>query len=262
MESLVGASLTVVGTGIKCVSHLTVEAQAYIKQTDLVLYLVNEPEIENWIKKNSKECESLRPMYNIYDNRLDSYNAISNYIIKSMLKDRHVCVVLYGHPTIFANPGCQAAKTAESLGAEVKILPGISSQACLFSDLKINPGEFGLQSFDATDFLINNRKHDARSHLLLWQIYSIGFSGHVKNKNNFQKNALEILLNHLSFNYPDNHLLTLYEASQYPYINPLIKNFKLKDLANELIPRLATLYIPPIKQTKSNKKMLASLGFT
>ena len=52
-------TLIIVGSGIKFMSHLTVETKACIIKADKVLYLVNEPLIEKWIKESNTSAESL-----------------------------------------------------------------------------------------------------------------------------------------------------------------------------------------------------------
>src|SRR3954469_14687474 len=102
---MVSTSLVVVGSGIKFVSHLTTEAIAHIEKSEKVLYLVNEPAMKEWIQKKNKNAESLDPLYVRHELRIDSYNAITNYILDNVRKKQHVCVVLYGHPAVFAKPG-------------------------------------------------------------------------------------------------------------------------------------------------------------
>ena len=41
--------LIITGSGIKSLSHLTVESQAAIEQADIVLYLLNEPILAQWV---------------------------------------------------------------------------------------------------------------------------------------------------------------------------------------------------------------------
>lgn len=149
------ASLVVVGTGIKFLSHLTNEVKAYILQSDKVLYLVNDPAMKDWIRQNNPKSESLDPLYAKYPLRIDCYRAITDYILASLKENQHVCVVLYGHPSVFSQPGLNAVIQARKEGFYAKILPGISAEACLFADLLIDPGLHGCQSFEATDFLIH-----------------------------------------------------------------------------------------------------------
>ena len=57
-------------------------------------------------------------------------------------------------------------------------------------------------------------------------------------------------------------MVTLYEASQYPFLEPKIITLELGELAETKVSRLATLYIAPMPQTKSDESMLEALGIT
>jgi precorrin-3B methylase len=43
-------SLTVVGTGIQLIGHLTLAAKAWIEQADLVLFAVADPVTAKWLR--------------------------------------------------------------------------------------------------------------------------------------------------------------------------------------------------------------------
>src|SRR5439155_4877246 len=124
------ASLVVVGSGIKTIAHLTLEAKTYIEQSDKVLFSVNESAMQEWILRNNKNAESLDKFYANSHLRIDCYNAISDYILTQLEKNLHVCVVLYGHPSIYAQPALNAVKIAKLKGYYAKILPGISAEDC------------------------------------------------------------------------------------------------------------------------------------
>lgn len=248
------SSLTVVGTGIKFVSHLTVEAKTYISSADVVLYLVNDPAMEEWIKKNNKNAKSLAKLYFSYSLRKDSYEAITTYILNALKKNKNVCVALYGHPTIFAEPALEATKKAKILGYSTHILPGISSEACLFADLLINPGSVGYQSYEATDFLIKPKLFDTSCHLILWQVGTIGIISHPKDYIN--KKGIILLTQKLLEYYSGLHAITLYEAAIYPGFSPIIQNITLKDLPSASLNSVTTLYIPPGTQIKHDAVML------
>lgn len=252
------ASLVVVGTGIKFLSHLTKEVIAYIKQSDKVLYLVNDPAMKEWILCNHSNAESLESLYSKYVLRKDNYHAITNYILDFLRKIQHVCVVLYVHPGVLADPGLAAVKVAKLEGFYAKVLPGISSEDCLFSDFLIDPGSQGCHSFEATDFLLYKRKFDPRGHLILWQVDVIGIlTNPVHNKN---KKGLRFLLKYLNEFYPFNHEIILYEAAQYPLIEPNIKKMFLHDLLNTHISRISTLYIPPLTNSGYDEEFIRDMG--
>lgn len=252
------ATLVVVGSGIKFLSHLTNEAKIYMAQSDQVLYLVNDPAMKEWIKSNCTNAESLDTLYSTHHLRSFCYLAIKDRILYHLYKQQRVCVVIYGHPTVFAQPALDAVKQAKSEGYDAIILPGISAEACLFADLLINPGTNGCQSFDATDFLIHNRKYDYRSHLILWQVGMIGVLGHTRKQDDL--NGIKLLLKYLSQNYMSNHKVILYEAAQYPHFKPRIEELELMQLFSAHISQISTLYVPPACLATADENMIKALG--
>lgn len=251
------SSLVVVGVGIKFVSHLSVEAKTYISQSEKVLYLVNDPLMKDWIEQLNPNSESLDHLYTQYDLRVDCYNAITTYILEALPRYKNVCVVMYGHPTVFAQPALDAVKRAKGDGYYAKVLPAISAEDCLFADLLIDPGSCGCQSFEATDFLIHSRRFDTTSHLVLWQVGVIGALTHVKTPND--PNGITVLVNYLKEFYLPQHTVFIYEASQYPSFEPHIEEVTIEELPNAKLSRLTTLYVPPLDKAKCNEPMLNAL---
>jgi tetrapyrrole methylase family protein/MazG family protein len=252
------ASLVIVGSGIKFMSHLTTEAKAYIEQSDKVLYLVNEPAMQDWIKQANSNAESLDEIYTRFPLRLHCYRAITDYILEVLRQNQHVCVVLYGHPTVFSQPALNAARQAQQEGYYTKILPGISAEDCLFADLLIDPGTCGCQSFEATELLIHQRKIDPVSHLVLWQAGVIGLLG--RNEHHDNKNGAEQLRKYLRSYYSETQEVILYEAAQYPHLEPKIEKLFLEKLPEARFSRVSTLYIPPAQKLPLNQAMLVALS--
>lgn len=251
-------SLTVIGTGIKFKSHLTTEAQTYIKESDLVLYLVNEPAMREWITHNSRKSEALNRFYSANKRRHDSYKEMSDHVVGTLSQYQHVCFVLYGHPTIVSKPGIDAAAKAKSAGYQVNVLPAVSAEDCLFADLMINPASSGCQSYEATDFLIYRRKADSACHVILWQI---GFIGALDYPRQFDNSAgINLLTETLLQTYHPDHTVILYEAAQYPHINPSIQTIGMKDLPSASCSAITTLYIPPAKKSVPDDSILKKLN--
>lgn len=250
-------SLIIVGFGIKFVSHLTVETKTYIEKADKVLYLVNNPAVKEWIKEHNTDSESLDALYQSYTLRPDSYRAISDYILENLKKGQHVCVVFYGHPAVFAQPGITAVTEARKAGYDARILPAISAEDCLFADLLVNPGSCGCQSFEATDFLIYLRPFSIHTHLILWQVGFIGAIDHPKAHDNTI--GIKVLQDYLLKQYPADHPIILYEAAQYPTFEPRLERLALNELSNANINAITTLYLAPIDKVKPDQDMLAAL---
>lgn len=251
------ASLVVVGSGIKFLSHLTTEAKVHIEQADVVLYLVNEPLMKKWIEKVNPNAESLDTLYIKHQLRLDCYQEITRYILEKVNDGYHVCVVFYGHPVVFAQSSLEAVKQARKAGYDARVLPAISAEACLFADLLVDPSSCGCQSFETTDFLIHRRSFNFQSHLILWQVGIIGALTHaIKHDNRL---GITVLYQYLKQFYPDQHPIVIYEAAQYPSFPPRIDEMSLSDLQNAHFTTISTLYIPPLGQAACSIRMLDAL---
>jgi uncharacterized protein YabN with tetrapyrrole methylase and pyrophosphatase domain len=183
---------------------------------------------------------------------------MTEYVLTALRQEQHVCFVLYGHPTIVAKPGVKAAVRARTEGYHTKILPGISAEDCLFADLMINPTETGYLSYEATDFLVYQRMLDARCHVILWQIGIIGAFGYPAQHDN--SNGIYLLAKRLLQYYDAEHEVYLYEASQYPHLEPIIMKIKLRELPHSTFSSITTLCIPPAQKSLPNEEVLKSLN--
>ena len=248
-------SLVIVGTGIKFLSHLTSEAITHIKSADIVLYSLNEPLMEEWVKENSKAV-SLDEVIVQSDLRKDTYAAMTAYIVKSV-QQKHVCVVFYGHPTVFAKSALDAARVVKSEGYLAKILPGISAEDCLYADLLIDPGSYGCISYEATDMILRQRVIDPTSHLIVWQAGMTGNLSHL-HRDNF--GAINVLQEYLLKYYDPSQNVISYEAALYPHAEAKIENLRLDNLKNVKLTNLTTLYIAPKSQRKTSQDALLKLG--
>ncbi len=250
--------LFLIGTGIKSISHLTMEAQSCIKQSDCVLYLVNEPIISQWIEKYSCKSHSLDAIYNTYPIRKDAYEAITQHILEVTEQYDTVTAVFYGHPTFLASSGLRAIEKAKKNNVITHILPGISAADCLFADLAVDPGERGCYLIEVHDLLLYDKPLIPESDCIICQVGMIGNLGLPSYEVNIS--ALKILLDRLLEIYPENHAVVLYEASLYPNLKPSIQEFPLTKLMEQTYTPITTLYIPACKKAKTNQLMAEKLG--
>jgi hypothetical protein len=58
--------LIIVGSGIKSISHFTLEAVSYIEQADKVFYCVADPATELFIERHNKNGNAT-DLYDLYD---------------------------------------------------------------------------------------------------------------------------------------------------------------------------------------------------
>ena len=253
-------SLTVVGTGIQLVGHLTLAAKAWIEQADKVLFAVADPVTAKWLQTLNPTAEALP--YNTNNQwRRETYREMVDRILAEVRQGLNVCAVFYGHPGVFAYPTHEAIKQARHEGFRAQMLPGISAEDCLFADLGLDPGRNGCQSFEATDFLIRGRKFDPTSALILWQIATIGNLGFYQER--IQLRGLTVLAEVLETYYGSDHEVIVYEAAvYYPVCEPVIQYIPLSKLAEIRVTLVSTLYVPPQAPSLVNSEMMARLGMS
>jgi uncharacterized protein YabN with tetrapyrrole methylase and pyrophosphatase domain len=241
-----GGSLTIVGSGIQAIRQIALESRQAVEQADKVLFLIPEDLISKiWLKNINPNLESLSDCYVEGKSRLDTYTEITERTLKYVREGLNVCVVYYGHPSVFVDPSHESIKQARSEGYAARMLPGISAEDCLFADLGIDPGRYGCQSFEPTDFLLHRRKFDTSSHLIVWQIGLIG--DFTKNPDRDNKASLAVLVDFLKKYYGSNHDVFIYEAVEYAICKPFIQHLPLPELVESAyVSYGSTLYIPKI----------------
>jgi hypothetical protein len=58
------------------------------------------------------------------------------------------------------------------MGVSARMLPGVSAEDNLIADLGVDPA--GLQSYEATGFLVYKYRFDTSAGLVLWQVGVLG----------------------------------------------------------------------------------------
>ena len=237
-------SLVVIGTGIRTVGQLTIEAIAWMEIADSLLYVVADPVAEAVIKHpNPTGADSLARYYEEGKLRIHTYNAMVEHILRCVRAGNKTVAAFYGHPGVFAYPSHESIRRAKSEGFPARMLPGISSEDCLFADLGVDPATWGCQSYEATDFLLSSSFIDPSSQLILWQVGLLAELTHKSQQ--FDTRAMPLLVQKLTQFYPLSHPVTLYQAAMLPGTDPLIVQIPLYSLAEFPITAGMTLYIPP-----------------
>jgi hypothetical protein len=250
-------SLVIAGSGIKLVGHMTLEVKATVEQADKVLYVVNESVMARWIHRLNPSAESLHTLYAPGKPRPDTYVEMVKAILSEVRQGKKVCALFYGHPGVFVNPGWEAINQARAEGYEAVMLPGISAEDCLFVDLALDPAKDGCQSYEATDFLLRPRRFDPTVPLILWQVGVVGEKGVPGDEPS--RPGLAVLAAVLEEQYGPEHEVILYEATLYPIVDPVIQRVTIGNLAAADFTPIATLYVPPLHATPTDKTMYQRL---
>jgi uncharacterized protein YabN with tetrapyrrole methylase and pyrophosphatase domain len=248
-----GGALAVVGTGIRFEAHLTAQATKYMERAECILYAVADPATRSMLKARFGErAESLEGYYSTERRRKETYELMARHTLDAVRAGKHVCLVLYGHPGVFATFGHTVVARARAEGYPALMFPGVSAEDCLFADLGFDPAERGCQSFEATDFILRPRTVDPSVGLVLFQITSIGEN---RLPMKLGRNSLALLVQVLSEQYPADHEVVIYQAAVYAVTPPFISRVALRELPNAAMPPMATLYIPPHGKRRLDKAM-------
>lgn len=252
-------SITIVGTGITLISHMTAEAQAWISRADQTFFLVTQPLAEEWLCQLNPRAESLARFYTPQRERREVYRDIADHVFSAVQAGHTVCAAFYGHPTVFVTPAQDLVRRAQAEGYPVTVLPGISAEDCLFADLHLDPGSLGCQSYEATDFLLRPRRFDPCTPLILWQVGVIGYFKVVDATLDPTK-GLAVLAATLRHSYPADHQVVVYEAATLPTSEPTMTYVPLAQLPKALVTPISTLYVAPIAPPPVDPRMLEQLG--
>jgi hypothetical protein len=251
----VKGSLIVAGTGL-AVGHISLETASYIETADKVFFVVADAVTQCWIKEKNASAEDLYSLYKADRDRLTTYYLMTERIMEAVRSGLDVCALFYGHPGVFVFPSHEAILCAEAEGYEAKMIPAISAEDCLFADLGVDPGRAGCQSYEATDFLVFDRKIDTGCPLILWQV---GVVGEIYNQRSAAA-KVKVLSDVLSQTYGADHFGIVYEASPFRVVPPKLVETRLAKLAEIHLTGISTLFVPPVVKSIPNLAMIERLG--
>jgi Tetrapyrrole (Corrin/Porphyrin) Methylases len=249
-------ALVVVGTGITGIGQTTLETVACLERADKVFFLVTEPTTELWIRGLNPSAESLAGLYADHKNREQTYAEITRRLVSAVRGGARVCAAFYGHPGVLVQASHRAIRILKRDRFSARMLPGVSADGCLYADLGVNPGDHGVQSFEATDFLLYRRRFDPTSELLLWQVGVLGEPRAIKGVT-CRPERLRTLVNVLRRSYPGAHRVTLYYAPMFPSQPPIVMRLRLDRLPQVPVSPLALLYVPALPQREADPKIAA-----
>lgn len=247
-------SLSIVGTGITGVGQTTLEAVECIKTADVLFYAVVEPTTELWLRQLQPTAISLADLYAPGKPRAKTYAEMTARMVSAVRRGARVCAAFYGHPGAFVDASHRAIRTLRREGYRARMFPGISADGCLYADLGINPGARGVQSFEATDFLLSRRRFDPTSGLVLWQVGVLG-EPDARLKGACRPERLRFLTRVLSRAYPSRHRLVVYYAPTFPAHDAIVQRLELRGLASAVVHPMALLYVPPRRQRSPDPRV-------
>lgn len=250
-------SLVCVGLGMTLGAHINPRSRSYIEQAEVVFAAVSDPLVELWLQQMHADVRSLQPYYGDGKSRHQTYREMVEAMLAEVRLGKRVCGAFYGHPGVFALAPHEAIAQARGEGYAAHMEPGISAEDCLYADLGIDPGRYGCQHFEASQFMAYTRRIDPSAFLILWQV---GVAGDCDSRRLATDPAyVQLLVDLLSEDYPVQHPVTIYEAATLAIAPPRIETLALRDLAVSQLRLQSTLVVPPARAMMSNTLMKSKL---
>lgn len=242
-----------VGVGIGGVGQTTLEAVEIMRRADKLYYCVVDPAVELWLHEVNRSAESLSPLYREGRDRAETYADMVETFVRSVKSGQSTCAAYYGHPGVLVEATHTTIRRLRREGYPAHMVPGVSADGCLYADALVNPGDHGMQSFEASRFLYRRCRWNPQSGLILWQVGVVGRRDWTARPGR-DREGLEQLRAVLNRAYPDNHPVVVYFASTFPCEPPRIRRFPLRELARRRIYPMEMLYVPPIDATSARPK--------
>lgn len=247
-------TLVCVGLGMTLGAHVSPRSRSHIEQADVVFAAVSDPLVELWVQQMHPDVRSLQPYYGADKSRAQTYRQMVDVMLAEVRAGRRVCGVFYGHPGVFAQAPHRAIGQARREGFVAHMEPGISAEDCLYADLGIDPGTFGCQHYEASQFMFYRRRIDPSAYLVLWQV---GHAGDRSLRRAGTGPAYRRLLVELLFeDYPPGHGVIAYEAATLPITTARMEGMPLSQIVEAELRPQTTLVIPPARPMQRNQVML------
>lgn len=222
---------------------MTLECQQAVQEADVVFSVVTDKPAREMLAYYNPNLVDLTVHYATGKDRLITYHEMADAVLDALRGGLNVCFAVYGHPLVFAYPTRVALKTARDEGYSAEALPGVSAEDCIFTDLVIDPAEFGCQSYCATHFITESPQWDPNAVLILWQVSIIGEDRYMPSG---RPECRVALTDRLRTIYGPEHPAILYEAATLAFYSPEIRAVTIEALSAADIRPCCTVVIPPL----------------
>jgi hypothetical protein len=238
-------------------AHLVPRARSEIERADVVFAAVSDPLVELWLQRLHADVRSLQPCYGEGKSRHRTYREMVDTLMAEVRAGKRVCGAFYGHPGVFAQAPHEAIAQARREGFDASMEPGISAEDCLYADLGIDPGRYGCQHYEASQFMFYRRRLDTAAYLVLWQVGIAGDRSFSRRSTGaaYRRVLVDLLLQ----DYPPTHQVIVYEAATLAIAQPRRETVALNDLAGVDLQPQSTLVVPPCQALQRNDALLAEL---
>jgi len=240
----------IVGTGMKGVQHLTLEALGALRTCKTILTVDHGFGVVDYLRTLGPRVVDLIPEYRDGRHRLETYHRMAARVVEAALTNPPVAFAAYGHPHWLVFPTELIVEAAKLLDLNVTAIAGISSIDMLVLELGIDPAARGLQIFEATGVVANRIPITPTVPCVLLQVDA--FRRKTFSTKRMEKKDYGPLVNYLGRIYPPSHKALSVYSSTHALMKPLTIAFPLRELADvyEKETVSGTIFIPPVHRRR------------
>jgi uncharacterized protein YabN with tetrapyrrole methylase and pyrophosphatase domain len=249
-------SIVCVSTGMTLGAHMSPICRSHIEQADVV-FAACHPMIELWLQELNPDVRSLQEFYGEGKDRRITYREMVDAMITQVRAGKKVVAAFYGHSGVFAWAPHKVIEEAKAEGYVAHMEPGISAEDCLYAHLGIDPGTYGCQNFEASQFMFYQRNIDPSAYLILWQVAIAGDKSIKRLATG--KAYRQVLVELLNEHYPLDHKVALYECPTLPIDSARIDWISLSEFVDADMSLITTMVVPPSKKMLKNQTVLDRL---
>lgn len=202
--------INIVGCGVNVLDHLTLNAINVLQQSELVLALVTNAEIEI-LSKYCLNIINITTLYKDGDKDTENYYRIYKNTISHLEHFNHITLLVPGHPRLGVTLTQLFEDQSVKYNFTISVIPGISSFDTMLNDLKIDPLERGAVIIDVNRMLLFDYPINPALDHFFYHICSIG-----NNKTEFShpndNNRVSLLKKYLLNFYSSNKKITMIQS--------------------------------------------------
>jgi uncharacterized protein YabN with tetrapyrrole methylase and pyrophosphatase domain len=236
------ADIYLVGLGMFDLLHLTVETSEILKAACIVYHLSGKHEQLTGINPRTHNLDGLRwrpgGATGIYDD-------IAAFVVDAATRNRPVVFAVDGNPMLFSDVSWKIAAAGQRAGLLVEALPGVSCLDVLPLQLGFEPGDLGLQVFEATQLVIYGLQMNPYLSTLILQV---GYFFHDVTLPPVRRQPHDFapLVEHILRFFPEDHPAIFIEAADSIGRDTIVFSVEIGSIdahRDDIRPGM-TLYIP------------------
>jgi Tetrapyrrole (Corrin/Porphyrin) Methylases len=251
------ADIYLAGLGMFELRHLTIETLEVLKRARVVYHLSDKHAELCAINPNTQDLDKL---YSKPGQRVNIYEELASFVVNSALETRPIVLAIDGNPMFFSDVSWKVAAAASKKDLRVEALPAVSCIDVLPTQLGFEPGDLGMQIFEATQLVLYSL---AINPYLSTLVLQIGYFLKTFTLPLPKRNPGEFLplVSHLSKFFPEDHpAIFIQSACSHQLRTTLFSTTvaKLDEHRNEIQGGM-TLYLPRVEVPPIDAKFRALL---